>query len=84
MRFSRQRRSAWLRRVGWSVLLGAALVKEEQFESAEEQLMLAEDGLGELGPEGEEFLPMNHQRLVHLYEAWGFPDLAAEWKDPAR
>ncbi|MEE8154216.1 MAG: serine/threonine-protein kinase [Phycisphaerales bacterium] len=56
---------------------GACLTKLEQFPEAEERLLAAYERLKETIGEGEQ---QTLQRLVELYEAWGKPDEAAQWR----
>ncbi len=63
-------------------LLGESLVGQGQYEEAEPHLLEGHAGLDATTPIGRRrrHLPPSVERLVHLYEAWGKPDKAAEWR----
>jgi tetratricopeptide (TPR) repeat protein len=65
-------------------VLGACLTAERRYPEAETLLLRAHAGLvTSRGPDHERTVEARH-RLVALYEAWGRPDRAAAWRDPAR
>ena len=63
-------------------LLGESLVGQGQYEEAEPHLLEGHAGLDATTPIGRRrrHLPPSVERLVHLYDAWGKPDKAAEWR----
>ena len=63
-------------------LLGAALAGLERYEEAETHLLEGQAGMDAL-PRGwrrTQNLAPSIARLVHLYDAWGKPEKAAEWR----
>src|SRR5262249_39737814 len=72
-------------RVNTQSLLGEALLGQEKYEAAESLLKEGYAGLKEREPKIPEQLRRPRltaalERLVRLYEAWGHPDQAADWK----
>ncbi len=63
-------------------LLGQAIAGQERYEEAEPLLLEGHAGLDAALPAGRkpQKLPPAIERLVRLYEAWGKPDKAAEWR----
>ncbi len=63
-------------------LLGAALAGLERYQVAETLLLDGHAGLDASLPGGRrtQKLPPSIERLVRLYDAWGKPDKAAEWR----
>ncbi len=63
-------------------LLGEALAGLERYDEAETHLLDGHAGLDASLPGGRRTkkLPPSIERLVRLYDAWGKPDQAAEWR----
>jgi hypothetical protein len=63
-------------------LLGEALTGLERYEEAETYLLAGHASLDESLPAGRrtQKLPPAVERLVRLYDAWGKPEKAAEWR----
>ena len=63
-------------------LLGESLAGQEQFNEAEPLLLEGYTGLESSLPGGwrSQKLPPAIERLIKLYDAWGKPDQAAEWR----
>jgi len=64
-------------------VLGACLAAQRRFAEAEPLLLQAAAGLEKSRGRDHERTLEARQRLVALYEAWGRPDRAAAWRDPA-
>jgi len=66
-------------------ILGAALAGEQKFSDAETSLLEGYQGLFEavatIPVARRPALDRAGQDLVRLYQAWGKPDLAAEWRN---
>jgi len=72
-------------------MLGASLAGQKRFVEAEQLLLAAYDGMISHQSTVARPYPMRQklhdeggQRLVELYEAWGKPDKAAEWREKLR
>jgi eukaryotic-like serine/threonine-protein kinase len=65
-------------------LLGASLLGQKKFDKAEPFLIKGYEGMNEreakIPAELKRHLTEAGERLVHLYEAWGKPEKAAEWR----
>jgi tetratricopeptide (TPR) repeat protein len=65
-------------------LLGGALLGQRKFAEAEPLVLAGYEGLksqeAKIPPEGKQNLPKAARRVVDLYEGWGKPDRAAEWR----
>jgi non-specific serine/threonine protein kinase/serine/threonine-protein kinase len=65
-------------------LLGGALMGQQKFAEAEPLLLLGYAGLrereGQIPPETSMSVTQALERLVHLYDAWGQLDKAAQWR----
>jgi tetratricopeptide (TPR) repeat protein len=71
--------SHWLTAQAQSVL-GAALAGQEKFDEAEPLLLQGCAGLMDAPEASDSDRHQAVQRVVDLYEAWGRPDQAAEWR----
>lgn len=60
--------------------LGACLIKLKRYREAEEQLLAAYAGLKATRGEQSEFTRQTVSRLIELYEAWGQPAKAADYR----
>jgi tetratricopeptide (TPR) repeat protein len=64
--------------------LGAALAGEKKYAEAEPLLVEGYEGLkqreNQLGPDTKKYLVEAGERVVAMYQAWGKPDKAAEWR----
>ncbi len=64
--------------------LGAALAGPKKYAEAEPMLLAGYEGMKQrearMGPENKPRLTKSIERLVQLYEAWGKPEKAAEWR----
>ncbi len=67
-------------------LLGEALAGLGRYEEAQTHLLEGYAGLDASAPGGRRprFLPASIERLVHLYDAWGKPEKAAEYRELLR
>jgi serine/threonine-protein kinase len=61
-------------------ILGEHLILAKRYEEAERHLLAGEKGLVEARGESAPIVADARKRLVKLYEAWGKPDQAAQWK----
>lgn len=61
-------------------LLGAALAKQGRFAEAEPLLVAAHDGLVKAKNTPAVRLSDAVERIIDLYEKWGMPDQAEEWR----
>ena len=63
-------------------MLGASLLGQGKYAEAETLLISGYEGLDKLSPaiSVEANLPEAGQRLVRLYDDWGKPEKAAEWR----
>ena len=65
-------------------MLGAALLGQKKYADAEPLLLSGYEGMKEreamIPPPGKVRLPEALERLVQLYDDWGKPDQAAEWR----
>ena len=65
-------------------MLGGALAGQKKFQEAEPLLLEGYSGMKEreakIPPAAKTRLAESLERLVQLYDAWGKPDQAAEWR----
>src|SRR5262249_52462624 len=65
-------------------LLGGALLGQQKYAAAELLLLQGYEGMkqreAKIPPQGKVRLTEARERLVQLYEAWGKPEKAAEWR----
>ncbi len=66
-------------------LLGASLLGQKKYAEAEPELLRAHEGLkareAKIPAPSRKIVDETVDRIVRLYEAWGKPDRAAEWRD---
>jgi hypothetical protein len=66
-------------------LLGGSLLGQKNYADAEPLLLAGYEGMKEreakIPPKGTIFLTEALERIVQLYDAWGKPDQAAEWRE---
>jgi hypothetical protein len=64
--------------------LGGALLGQKKFAEAEPLILAGYEGMkareGKIAPAGRPRLAAAARRVVELYEAWGKPEKAAEWR----
>ena len=64
--------------------MGASLAGEKKYAEAEPLLLEGYQGMlarkGSIAAPDRFHLELAHQWIVQLYQAWGKPDKAAEWK----
>jgi hypothetical protein len=65
-------------------LLGEALARQQKYAEAEPLLLAGYEGLKArahtIPPQGQRFLTEALERLVRLYDAWGQPEQAQQWR----
>ncbi len=64
----------------YQIAYGACLTKLERYEEAQEHLLAGYEGLKKAQGKEHKQTRKALQRLVELYEAWGKPEQAAEWR----
>jgi tetratricopeptide (TPR) repeat protein len=62
---------------------GQCLIALERYDEAERELLVAHAGLVDALGEDHPDLASTRRALRELYEAWGRPDEAANWQEPA-
>jgi tetratricopeptide (TPR) repeat protein len=84
LRFSEKNQPERWERFRAESLLGASLAGEKRYAEAEPLLLSGYQGMlarkGQMWAANLRHLDSAHEWLVQLYEAWGKPDKAAEWK----
>jgi hypothetical protein len=65
-------------------LLGMSLLGQDRYADAEPFLLEGFEGLNKLRAQlpfgGETYIPDAHARIVQLYEKWGKPEVASDWR----
>ena len=64
-------------------LLGSSLIEQRRFDEAERMLLNAYDQIATGGDAGVQNQHLLVDRIIELYDVWGKPAEAAEWKSKA-